>query len=854
MNFAQPLLLLALLPLGWAICVLGRGRLRRLPPLRAAAILAIRLAITALLVGALAGPTVRRDAAGVHVVFLIDRSTSMGRQTSAAAVSWVESALRARHASDSASVVAFGALPLWPGTVQGPHLPPLPGLDETGTDIAAAVRLALAGLPQDQSSHLVLLSDGHQTNGDALQAAQEAAAVGVPISVVNEQPAPIDDVAVTGLDLPAYSRSGDHLTLRVSLYASRAMTAQLRLSVDGVVAGAQIVHLASGATTLYFAQTAGAPGTHVYRAQVGGVPDGIPQNDSLDAATVVSAPPRVLVVANDASARTLVATLRRGGMQVQTMSARQVPATSAGLSGYDAVVLADVAASALPVGSAGALESYVREQGHGLLVTGGPHSFAAGGYAGSALEPLLPLSSEVAAHTGRSQVGLVLLIDKSGSMMDGVRGVSKISMAQQAAIDAASHLQSGDRFGVLAFDDTTHTVVPFSPVGDAANKARAREQILRLQPFGDTVIYPALQQAARWLFASHLPFKHIVLLTDGQGEDAPYLNLIKRMRSYGITLSTIGIGADAEVDELKTWANAGNGRFYYTADPRDIPRLVVQETRISSGPTRVQGIMVPHQATASTALRSLSGQQLPPVSAYNIAAARDGAQVVLQSGLGDPLLAQWQYGLGRVAAWTAGSSGDWARSWLGQTAFWSDLLRGLMATPEPRTLRPELSAGDGLLHIAATAFNQQGGFANLLATRAVVTAPDGGVTSVPLVQNAPGHYVTTVVASRPGVYRVRLAQLDGSAVLAQADGAVSVPYSAEFAPPTGDTALLTEMATISAGPPLHSPGDAFNAAGLPARRVPHDIWPMFALLALLLFPLDVALRMLYRPPEGRFGG
>src|SRR5207237_139446 len=83
------------------------------------------------------------------------------------------------------------------------------------------------------------------------------------------------------------------------------------------------------------------------------------------------------------------------------------------------------------------------------------------------------------------------------------------------------------------------------------------------------------------------------------------------MRQNNITLSTIAIGSDAEVDELRSFANAGGGRFYLAADPHDIPRLVVLETRISSGPTRVQGTIGVRQAANSPALRSLVGKHRP---------------------------------------------------------------------------------------------------------------------------------------------------------------------------------------------------------------------------------------------------
>ena len=173
--------------------------------------------------------------------------------------------------------------------------------------------------------------------------------------------------------------------------------------------------------------------------------------------------------------------------------------------------------------------------------------------------------------------------------------------------------------------------------------------------------------------------RYVILITDGQGEtNAPFTTLIAQMKSNGISLSTIAVGSDAETDELQNWATLGDGRFYATSDPHDIPRFVVLETRISSGPTVVQGDLGVRQAADDPALRSLVGTKLPNLHTYNIVTPKVNSQVLLQSQLGDPLLAQWRYGLGQVSVWTGGSTGDWAQSWFGKTAFWSDLVHGLL--------------------------------------------------------------------------------------------------------------------------------------------------------------------------------
>ncbi|MGH2390148.1 MAG: VWA domain-containing protein, partial [Chloroflexota bacterium] len=476
------------------VALSGRRRLSRLPWLRALATLLLRLVLCALLLFALADPSVTRAASGVHVVYIMDRSAGVGAAGQTAANDWVRASLQSKQDDDSAAVVSFGANAAW-AEANGAVLPTLPAVNAGQDDIQSAVQLALAGLPDNQPSRLVLLSNGRQTEGDAVLAAREAANAGVPISVVPIGRRDPNDVAVTAAGLPATARVGDHLTLRAAIDAGRPITATVALWRDGTLVGTRSLSLKAGENSFLFAVDAGSVGIHRYHLAVQAPGDDQSRNNSLDAAVMVDAAPRVLILAaRPAEAAPVVNTLANAGEQVTLLRANQAPTTVGAFAPYSAVVLADLPASALSKQAVAALNAAVRDRGEGLLVMGGPSSFAVGGYADSPLESLLPVTSLSDARAGPGDVGLILIIDKSGSMMDTVQGVTKISMAQQAAIEAIAHLSPADSYGVLAFDDTTHVVAPFGPVGNGANQAKIRTAIENMQPFGDTVIYPALQK------------------------------------------------------------------------------------------------------------------------------------------------------------------------------------------------------------------------------------------------------------------------------------------------------------------------------------------------------------------------
>src|SRR5439155_8189214 len=67
----------------------------------------------------------------------------------------------------------------------------------------------------------------------------------------------------------------------------------------------------------------------------------------------------------------------------------------------------------------------------------------------------------------------------------------------------------------------------------------------------------------------------------------------------------------------------------------------------------------------------------PSITGYVATTPRAAADVVLKSPQGDPLLATWQYGLGRVMAWTSDAQGRWTAgllAWASAKRFFGDIV------------------------------------------------------------------------------------------------------------------------------------------------------------------------------------
>lgn len=185
LRFESPLWLLAVLaalPLAW----IGLRWFAAMSRVRRWSAVVARTLLTLLLAALLAGAAGTRPADRLAVVFVVDVSGSVRRYADAAGgpplVERVRSAIdrlaAGRGPDDLLGVVVFD------GSAAAVALPTRAdvtgrSLDvrlREGTDIASALRFAASLIPPDAAGRLVLVSDGVETSGSALAAAQELAA------------------------------------------------------------------------------------------------------------------------------------------------------------------------------------------------------------------------------------------------------------------------------------------------------------------------------------------------------------------------------------------------------------------------------------------------------------------------------------------------------------------------------------------------------------------------------------------------------------------------------------------------------------------------------------------------------
>ena len=502
-----------------------------------------------------------------------------------------------------------------------------------------------------------------------------------------------------------------------------------------------------------------------------------------------------------------------------------------------------------------ALPGYVRDLGKGLIMIGGKESFGVGGYGRTPIEEALPVYMDVRDRQERPNLALVFIIDKSGSMdachCSGPNrqtaqfrqgGVPKVDIAKDAVVQASALLSAQDTLGVVAFDDSAHWVLP---ARRDVSVSEVQDAISTVSPMGSTNVRAGLLAAEDTLQHTDARIKHAILLTDGwSGAGSDNTEIAKRMRDEGITLSVVAAGSGS-ADYLENLAQGGGGRYYPAQDMNEVPQIFVQETITAVGNYIVEKPFVPALAGDSPVLQGLTSG-VPALYGYNGSTIKETARNVLVSDDNSPVLAQWQYGLGRSIAWTSDVKGQWAKDWVrwGEfPRFASQLVSWVLPTGNDQGVTTEMQVDGAQTTIDVRVQGDSGKAREDLAMTATLIGGSGAPQEGPLKQGAPGEYRSSVNSPVPGTYLVQIAgQQDGRAAVQEVAGLV-VPYSPEYRQGQSNPALLAELSQLTGGTALTNPASAFDHRLASVSRAQEIALPLL-LLALLLLPVDIALRRL----------
>lgn len=843
LEFARPWALI-LLPVaaGFIIWVAKYMRSRSLS--RRIGMTAVRCLVLAFVVFALSGVSIHKSSDITTTIFLVDLSDSTGSVQDEEA-EFVRQSIADMKQDDQAGIVVFGADARIEQFVSDKKVFSSFQSQVSGeaTNLEQAVQTALALFPEGSARRLVLLTDGAENEGSVLDTVNAFAGSDVEFKVVSYDSSVDQEVYVSDVTLPDVIRQGDVFQVQVEIYATESGNATVTLYSGRTLKGQKDVVLQKGYNQLLFSDEGVEGGLKSYRVTVEAQKDTVSVNNTYSAFTTVEARAKILLVEGESGkGEAFSQILDACNYDYDVVTPTGVPGQISDMTQYQSIVLLDVYADDLREGFLDVLETYVKDYAGGLIAIGGSNSFALGNYKDTPLEKVLPVSMDLEGEKEIPKLAMAMVIDHSGSMSSPSTERSSITcmdIAKQAAVNALDSLREIDEVGVLAFDDTYTWSVPMQP---AVDKDEIVSKISGIQAAGGTSIYPALAEAVSVLADSDATLKHIVLLTDGQDGYHAYSDVIRDMRDYGITLSTVAVGTEADGQTLKWLAEQGGGRYYYSDAGTSLPRIFAQEVYLSSESYLINEEFVPTIVNSHEILEDIFTDGSPSLLGYIASTPKTAATVLLESDREDPILTVWQYGLGRSVAWNSDGTNEWTGKFAGWDRYatlWHNIIDWTISNTD---------LGDDVMQVAQEAGSiiidyETGEYSADTDIAAVLTDESGNRRDVTLKAVSPGKYHAEVEASETGVYSINVRRQENGEIVKNVNTAAAMQYSREYRYAEISSNLDGFVAQIG-GRYITKPAEVFDT-DLEGAVAKTDITQILLVLAVLLFVLDIVMRRLH---------
>ena len=808
--------------------------------------LLLRLGAVLCLILALVGLQQKDQEDILSVVFLLDVSDSVPTIQQKAGIEQINTVLDTLKPTDLFSVVLFaeGAAVnvLNRSKAAQPHLTEeilsSTEINRTATNLAGAIQLGLSLSAEQQvgKKRLVLLSDGVQNVGEVtglldLVRASEIEIFTLPLSSKREY-----EVWVREMLTPSRVRSDEAFQVRAIVETTTDTAVQVRLyRNDTPVTEPQTRTLKKGKQAINFPQRISEEDIYKYRIElsVDNSTGDNPENNTGYGITRVYGTPHILYIDGDAGQTDALKTvLEMNRLALEVLSPSEFPTDFFILQNSDAVILSNVSADELSTRQMEHIESYVRDLGKGLVIIGGNRAFGRGGYHDTPLEQVSPL--EMTPRQKKESLALMLVVDASGSMANYIGPDQKIQLALEGVRASIRALDDEDRVGVIAFAAKIRLNHP---------PTTAHEEILRkvgkLRPGSGTKMYPALEKAYEQLQTVDAKQKHILLLSDGKSA-GDFIPLAKRIAADKMTLSTIAIG-DADRTLMKTIAEAGGGGYRDVRNISELPKIMADEVR----QTQQYTVQEPFQPIVNDGdYLMLAGiDRVPQLYGYIATSEKELAQTYIHSHEDHPILAGWNYGLGRSIAFTSdvkpGWAGDWIE-WENFGKFWGQVVNWVLPStdnPSDFALRATHQNGRGELLIDTVSTLATHG----ITFEARIARPNGGGEIVELHRVTPTQYSGIFPMRERGSYLVTVQKKRDGQVESTDYESVVVSYPTEFAEFETNRQLLNELASQTNGIFEPSPKQIAQHRGAAIEHL-KPLSSTLLVASLILFVLEMILR------------
>jgi uncharacterized membrane protein len=804
-----------------------------------------------ILVLVLSDPRTMAPSDRVNLFFCLDLSESVGDEEKTAVEEYMQKVSAVMQAEDQAGLIIFGKYPSLEVPLRKKFNTPIirSYVNRDYTNIYGALQLAIGKFPKKGKNKIVLFSDGNENIGNSIQMAYLARSLGIEI-----YPVPLNswfdkgEIFINKLDTPSTVPLETPFEIRIVIMSSKDIQSELVLFRSEKLLISRSVQLKSGKNVLTFVDMVSEAGLYLYKAVINASEDIFFQNNTGLSFTRGTRKAQILyLTGEDPIAAPFVDTLKIQGLDLVHKNVRDLAGTVHGLLDYNAVILDNVSGESLSFTAMENIETYVKDMGGGLIMMGGDNSFGAGYYKNTPIEKALPVFMDAPADLKFSDLCLIFVIDKSMSMTSGADDTAKnkLEMAKIAAFASIQMLNPTDRVGVVVFDTEFKWIIPLMK---AKERRWIANKLSQVEGDGGTDLFPALSNVFRSIKQAKAAKKHVIVLSDGETKKADFKTLVKSMSQSAISVSTVAIGDDADIELMKSIAAWGQGRSYYTDNSKNIPKIFTGETKIVTKNLVIEKILQPYSTRPNEMMQGIKAGQLPVIHGQVLTHPKPGAGVWIRTAEG-PLLTAWRYGLGRSVAFTSDLSGRWGRDWVRWEhygRFTSQMVKWAQKKETQKKFFATIDRDGENGKFTVDLFSEENRFINNSDLRVNVRFPSQKSKTISLDQIAPGRYQCAFLAEEIGEYYFSLFGRKNDQSSFQQVFGFGIPYTDEFYNLGVRLSLLQSLAAMTNGKLLsidRGRNDLFSTkAG--AKDYGRPLWPYLLLAFLLFLIIDVGARKL----------
>ena len=554
-------------------------------------------------------------------------------------------------------------------------------VDDSGTDIAGALRYTARLFGVGEIKRIILITDGFATSSDGstVSAVNEIVAKGIKLDAIylnNNLREGDEEIQLSDVEYTGSTYLGHESTLKMLIESSVKDNITIDLHVkkagesDYNKIDTTVLEVDEGMNIATFDLPTDEAGVFDYKVVLNPTRDTSEYNNHYLFTQAVAGQRQVLLVTEKQQDVTEIERLFGGSAEIDsylvTAYNGKVPYTIEDLVKYDEIILSNVDIRKIDniYAFIDSVDLAVSQYGKSLITMGDLKMQNKDDEVFARLEELLPVNF---GNANKDAKLYTIILDISRSMND----TSQFIVAKDAATKLLSVLNDDDYVAYVTLAGECKIEQTPARLGDI--RQQLYEKIQGAMPTQGTFIGEALNMAYNHMKDLDFAEKQVMLISDGltftfEPEDASVV--AKKMRDDNITLSAVNVIREDDEGFLKNLANIGGGKYYFIQSQEMVSELVFADIAddITESVIEKQTTVNIESLRDDTVEGILS---LGDIYGYVNSKPKLDATMVLSvdyqknesSTVKVPLYSYRDHGNGRVATFTSSISGNWLRSW-----------------------------------------------------------------------------------------------------------------------------------------------------------------------------------------------